>query len=125
MNFLTNKKKEEFDPSNWKGLYPRIICNNGVTLSVQAGWGLYCSPRDNFGPYTHVEVGYLEKTEHPSEWQEYRDGPEGEVYAYVPIQLVVDFIKYNGGISQKTLELNQKKIYANLEWNEGEEECSS
>lgn len=126
MSWLSKNPNEEllFNNENnifsWKGLYPRIVCNNGVSFSVQASSFHYCIPRDNNGPYSHVEVGFLERTEHPSEWQEYREGKDGDIYAYIPIELVVDFIRQNGGISQKTLESNQPKPYANLEWNEGE-----
>jgi len=36
----------------------RLECNDGFSLSVQAGQSHYCAPRDNAGPWTHVELGY-------------------------------------------------------------------
>ena len=35
--------------------------SNGVELSVQASDNHYCSPRDNDGPWTSVEVGISHK----------------------------------------------------------------
>ena len=37
---------------------PRIFCNDGFSLSVQASRDHYSIPRNNEGPYTHVEVGF-------------------------------------------------------------------
>ena len=37
---------------------PEIVCKDGTTLSVQASEFHYCTPRDNKGPYTHVEIGF-------------------------------------------------------------------
>ena len=69
-----------------------VKCADGTTLSVQASEYHYCTPRDNQGPYTTVEVwcvssdvtefGYSE--EYPS--------------AYVPIEDVVRFIDNHGGM---------------------------
>ena len=38
-----------------------ITLSNGVELSVQASEYHYCSPRDNDGPWTSVEVGISHK----------------------------------------------------------------
>jgi hypothetical protein len=52
---------------------PRIICNDGESLSVQASDGYYSSPRLN-GDYTfsHVEVGYP-SVRPSSDWEPYFD----------------------------------------------------
>lgn len=52
---------------------PRITCNDGTGLSVQAGEFLYCSPRTNFAPWDTVEVGFPSQTP-PDSWEEYYDG---------------------------------------------------
>jgi hypothetical protein len=52
---------------------PRVICNDGVSLSVQVGEGLYCTPRDNYAPWSKVEVGFPSATP-PNTWAEYFDG---------------------------------------------------
>ncbi len=86
---------------------PALELSNGVTLSVQASQMHYSSPRDTNGPYKRVEVGYPSVSP-SSDWEKYFDGnfdedPTDSVYAYVPIEMVVDFINENGGI-KKDLE---------------------
>jgi hypothetical protein len=38
--------------------HKRIYCKDGYNLSVQASATHYCSPREDFGPWYEVEVGY-------------------------------------------------------------------
>jgi hypothetical protein len=78
---------------------PRIICKDGFTLSVQAGKLLYSNPRQDRGPYSHVEVGYpsgVEETLIP--YAEDKDKPQGTVYPYTPIELVQAVIDSHGGV---------------------------
>ena len=81
----------------YKHRSPQIVCVDLTTLSAQTGENLYCTPRDNIGPWTHVEVGYPSKSP-PDSWAEYFDGDWEKddrtncVYGYVPIELVVEFI---------------------------------
>lgn len=81
---------------------PRIVCNDGFSLSVQANEYMYCLPRDNEGPYTHVEVGFPSEIPHPwEEWERYAETeqyPTESVYGYVPVDLVIGLIEYHGGI---------------------------
>ena len=83
------------------------VCNNGVILSIQASNFHYCSPRRNLESkcYYEFEVGYISDSNNnriaaPESWKEYaEDGTLlSNVFAYVPKQLIVDFIKENGGI---------------------------
>lgn len=74
-----------------------IVCNDGTTLSVQVGESLYCTPRDNEGPWTQVEVGFP-SVNPPESWAEYADGSfPCDVYGYVPVSLVEAFIAKHGG----------------------------
>lgn len=113
----------------------QITCQDGTTLSVQVSETHYCSPRDNFGPYYQVEVGFPMTAEGraaipprqegetfaeygvkvtaaimsmPPAWGRYGDGheadPDGDwparppqVWSYVPVELVRDFIEEHGG----------------------------
>lgn len=82
-----------------------LVCKDGTTLSVQASIFHYCIPRDNVGPYTCVEVGYIvDKEENtitpPETWREYSSDNEfpTDVYGYVPLTLVIEFIILHGGI---------------------------
>lgn len=62
-----------------------IVCMNGARLSVQAGQNWYSIPRNDDGPYTHVEYCYAVD-------------PIETVYGYVPIEKVVSIINEFGGI---------------------------
>lgn len=82
---------------------PRIECEDGFTISVQASQNMYCEPRVDLdtGMYTRVELGY------PSEEDElilpYAEDPETPVetvYGYVPIGLVEQLINKHGGIKK-------------------------
>jgi len=52
---------------------PRVTCADGTTLSVQSGEYLYSTPRNNRGPYSHVEVGFP-SVRPPDSWGKYFDG---------------------------------------------------
>lgn len=86
-----------------KPIAPKVKCADGVELSVQASKYHYCSPREDAGPHSCVEVGYIEKggeiVTPPDDWREHTDGPDfpNSVYAYVPIKKVEDFIAAHGG----------------------------
>jgi hypothetical protein len=84
---------------------PRLYCMDGTTLSVQAGESNYCSPRDNIGPWTRVEVGFPSK--HFPLLDEYKDGGESDsptesVYGFVPIEIVEKCIEECGGLNIAT-----------------------
>jgi hypothetical protein len=89
----------------YRPLMPRILCRDGVTLSVQVGRSHYCSPRDDDGPYSKVEVGFISDNNGlpvtpPETWRGYADGEfPSSVYGYVPVDLVLEFIKFHGGSS--------------------------
>lgn len=76
----------------WVG-FKRIECEHG-SMSIQVGKSLYCTPRNDEGPYTEVEVGYPDPK--PQNWDKWDDGGSG-VYAYVPIEKVREFIDFLGG----------------------------
>lgn len=49
-------------PREWAGApVSHITCGDGTVMSVQAGRYHYCEPRDNVGPWTHVEVMLINK----------------------------------------------------------------
>jgi hypothetical protein len=81
---------------------PRLKLADGTSLSIQAGRSLYCTPRSDTGPWTHVEVGH--PSQPPGElWREYAedfDDPRDTVYGYVPVQLVLFYIGAHGGIAE-------------------------
>lgn len=77
---------------------PRIVCPDGFSLSVQASFYHYCTPRDDYGPYYEVEVGF--PSECVDEFMPYIDGinddPTKTVYGYVPIDLVAKVLQQHG-----------------------------
>lgn len=84
---------------------PNIICADGLRLSVQASQSHYCTPRNNVGPWTHVEVGFPNR-ECPL-LNEYAEDPESKtetVYAWVPIEKVAQTIVDAGGIEFPEIE---------------------
>lgn len=76
-----------------------IECNDGFAVSVQASEYHYCIPRENTGPYTHVEVGF--PTEKPNDammqYAEDPENPKDTVYAYVPVEIVWELLQMHGG----------------------------
>lgn len=80
---------------------PHITCVDGFTMSVQAGRNVYCSPRDEVGPWLSVEISFPNRIE-PLLW-EYADEPgrwTKTVYGYVPVGLVGIIIECHGGFKQ-------------------------
>jgi hypothetical protein len=76
----------------------RLRCVDGFNVSLQASETHYCAPRDNFGPWFRVELGF------PSgpmpgleEWQEDRDTLE-TVWGYVPLREVARVLALHGGL---------------------------
>ena len=84
------KNSEREFPS---GPVSHITCRDGTRISVQASEYAYCKPRDNIGPWTHVEVMMISKVD-PIHF-EY---PEDDVAAYIPIELVAQEILTRGNM---------------------------
>lgn len=69
-----------------------ITCRDGAKFSIQAGEYLYCRPRNNTGPWTHVEVMPLNSTANPTKFHCETD----DVAAYIPIEDVAAEILSRG-----------------------------
>lgn len=85
---------------DYKEPVPRVVCANDVSVSVQASRTSYSRPRANFGPWTHVELGYpsVRPPEFIMRYAEEPDNPTGTVYGQVPIELVAAWIESCGGM---------------------------
>jgi hypothetical protein len=93
-----------------KPMNPRVYFTNGGNVSIQASTTHYCKPRDNYGPYTEMELGYPSRdTQIPESMLNYieqgtnfgEDGkldPYDNVYPYVPISVIKELIELNGGV---------------------------
>ena len=127
-----------------KPLYKRVYFNNGGNISIQASRTAYSEPRDNFGPYTEMELGYPSKdTVLPESVLKYveqsatynDDGsysgndPYNSVYPYVPVSVIKELINANGGIksgelppmSDETIEDNHNSSVENDDYDERQE----
>lgn len=75
----------------------RIFAMNGKSISMGCSESHYCGPRKNFqdfdGDWEFVELGF------PEGFRNLKgiDG-DGDVYGWVSIDIVVSFIKSNGGL---------------------------
>ena len=79
---------------------PLLVCADGFNLSVQASETYYCKPRDNDGPYTHVEIGFPSDVEPElMPYVEDVERPLDTVYAQVPIEVVLAVINKHGGLA--------------------------
>ena len=82
-------------------LFPRIVCKDGFSISIQAGFHAYCSPRSNEGNWFELEAGM--PSEKPSEqlmqYAENSSRPTHTVYSYVPISVLQAELDSHGGIS--------------------------
>ena len=77
----------------------QVVCADGFRMSVQAGEGMYCTPRDDNGPYSEVEIGYpTEREECIMPYCEDSSRPTETVYGYVPTQFVTYLIAKHGGM---------------------------
>jgi len=97
---------------------PRVYCADGVSLSIQASEYAYCHPRQRYNrhwtTYVSVEVGYIydENTQPfspPDIWREYQSGND-EIWAYVPVSVVEEFIEAHGGEVEAPLDPFEEKI---------------
>lgn len=79
---------------------PRLCCNDGFSISVQASEFHYCHPRLNgVQDYESVELGYPSVedeliNEYAEDCMDYTE----TVYGYVPIEIVEKLIEKHGGI---------------------------
>ena len=79
---------------------PRLCCNDGFSISVQASEFHYCEPRRNgVQDYESVELGFPSvEDELINEYAEDCMNYTETVYGYVPIEIVEKLIKKHGGI---------------------------
>jgi hypothetical protein len=69
-----------------------ITCRDGTVFSVQASEFTYCKPRNNTGPWTHVEVMTISEGVVALNWEQDDSG----IGAYVPIESVAQEILDRG-----------------------------
>lgn len=89
---LKNSEIISFGPNSiFKNPVRAIQCKDGTIMSVQAGKQYFCKPKNNHGPWTHVEVMILSDTD-----TTYFTNSPGEPCAFVPIEDVAKEIISRG-----------------------------
>lgn len=100
-------------------MFPVVLCANGVRLSVQASAWHRCTPQDNTGPYTHVEIGFpdavntelLAYRQRPLPEGDYNANDLGNVYDNVPLDVLNRFTAEHGGVrTELAWWMNQGRI---------------
>jgi hypothetical protein len=77
---------------------PRVVCENGYSISIQASMYHYCEPRESMETtYTHLELGFPNNDDYEALLTQY-DGDGDSVYGYVPCETVDNIITLCGGI---------------------------
>ncbi len=77
----------------------RVVCADGFNMSIQADEFVYCSPRNNDGPYTAVEIGFPSHHEDLIlEFAEDKNTPTATVYGWVPSHIVSLVLAKHGGM---------------------------
>ena len=67
-------------------------------MSIQAHETAYCTPRDNDGPYTHVEIGFPSAIENTIiRFAGDCADPKETVYGWVPSTVVLEVLQSHGG----------------------------
>lgn len=85
---------------------PKVICNDGFSISVQGSKYHYSTPRKDGYKFTHVELGY------PSEYEVWMLEHLGlnindEVGGYIPIEKVQELLDRHGGILEGCVEKSE------------------
>lgn len=88
---------------------PRIVCNDGFNISIQASEFHYCTPRITTDSYEAVEAGYpSSEEERLIEYAEDKKNPMNTVYPYVPTWILSEIIESHGGINVEETFKNEK-----------------
>lgn len=72
-----------------------ITCGDGTEFSVQASQFTYCEPRNDEGPWTHVEVMTLTEGVEPEHWS--HDAGD-RLAGYVPLEAVAREVVKRAGL---------------------------
>lgn len=83
---------------------PRLYCNDGFSMSVQASRFHYCMPKiAGATSYLSMEVGYPSKPEPLlDEYRELLDNSHWKsVYPFVPYEIIEQIVEKHGGINER------------------------
>jgi len=95
-SYLRETKK--IDIAGHQSVRPRITCNDGYSISAQAGYYCYCDPRGDVDQYKTVELGYPSQEDELINDYAEDDDYTKTIYAHVPVEIVNELIEKHGGI---------------------------
>lgn len=89
-------------PEYTRQMVPYVVCKDGFTLSVQASYTHYCSPREvDADFYDEFEIGFPSEEEHLlMPFCENEEQPTQTVYGFVPVKVVDRVLAKHGGIDE-------------------------
>lgn len=81
---------------------PRIVCNDGFSMSVQGSSSHYCYPRTLAKDYWEMEIDFPSEVEPLLlNWADESELPTDTVYGYVPVTVIDQVIEAHGGINEE------------------------
>jgi len=99
------RKVKKLMPGMTSSHTPKVICNDGFEMSVQAGQSLYSEPRDVADSYEEAEVGFPSTEETLlTSYAEDEENLCDTVYGYVPCSIIDQVIEKHGGIDESKIE---------------------
>jgi hypothetical protein len=105
MDYVHQHFKKHATLRSYDRVLPAMRCKSGFTLSIQASTAHYCTPRNNEGPYSHVEVMFLTPTQIPETFKPFFEDVDGgswgtvrnALFANIPVGFINHWIELNGG----------------------------
>ena len=108
---LSKKLNYKITDFTWFYHYPLLVCNDGFSISIQGGGGLYSTPNLKSEKYSALEIGF------PSEEDIIMVDSDG-VRGYVPVEEIEDMIERHGGIdANKSFERFESNRYSKYSGN--------
>jgi hypothetical protein len=93
----TVRNIQEFMPPEYRVLY----CCDGFSLSVNGSQYHFCRPRNNHGPWSHVEVGYPSLVSRELHLYAKDRNDPNTIYSEVPLPVVIELVNKHGGLDVK------------------------
>jgi hypothetical protein len=99
-----------FDPSAWlmsrkdavgipRVVTEHVVCADGFEFSLQGSSYHPCTPRQDKGPWTTLEIGFPSGADDLiMPWAEEPHNPTSTVYSYVPVGIIAELVEKHGGL---------------------------
>ncbi len=85
-------------------MYKKVECKDGFGVSVQASRRNYCTPENDSGPYTAVELGFPTASDSLIiKYAENKSDPTETVYGWVPVGVVHALLIKHGGMQKGSI----------------------